>query len=125
MCPYNYPYLKGNYSNPHPAIWVEIISPHNPSLRVATWAIVDSGIEKTCVPRQIILDLQRRKIREIGREEDILYGVYSVHIRGEDKFLSDISVIELPDLDYPLIGLDILNEFSVHLNGPSEVLTIT
>jgi len=127
----SYPYLndRNKWYNPHPIISIEISACYDPNRKIETLALVDSGADETLLPIKIIQDstLELNPIGEvtlIGVTGKGVYNTYCVNIRVEGVIFRHLFVAGIPNLDYPLIGRDILNKFFIHLNGPSEILTV-
>ena len=91
-------------------------------------ALVDSGADITVVPDALVADLDLRRTEIIaaggfgGPPSE--YAVFSLLIGvggNEPAYARAISW----DLDYVLLGRDVINAWRVVLDGPAGIVTIT
>ncbi len=91
-------------------------------------ALVDSGAARSLLPRSAITGLALRqvgrcRIRGITGEEE-RRAVFVAHARIAGADLRYLLVVDGGELQYALVGRDILRRFVVQLNGPSWTLDI-
>jgi predicted aspartyl protease len=94
--------------------------------QVTTDALVDTGADMTCLPRAII--------NALGGERASTYNVFGVNgvlIGPADAYFLEFDIAAMKKLveviavgDEPILGRNLINEFTLQLNGPTQKLDI-
>ena len=125
-----YSYKKTHPMRPlAPVIDLIAMVPGDQSFTAQSEAIVDTGATITCVPARVIDELGRdvvvaksvavrgalKSSRANSRRE-----VYVLDIRLGNCYFPRLPVLVLPDMDYALIGRDILNDYLITFDAPNK-----
>jgi predicted aspartyl protease len=123
----NYPYDNRRYNPPAPVIPITVHVPGNSTNQVKTDALVDTGADITCLPKALI--------DALGAEPASCYDVFGINGKfigpAESYFLEfEIAVTKklvevIAVSDDPILGRNLVNEFTLQLHGPIQELTIT
>ncbi|MEM7131871.1 MAG: retropepsin-like aspartic protease [Chloroflexota bacterium] len=128
MLVYSYDYDL-SYDPAAPQLSILLRAPGTNNEGIQLNAMVDTGADATIVPKDIL--------EELGLEQsDSLYirgvtghrtqvAVYDVTIEIGPFTFSAVPVVATPLGSEPLIGRDILNNFSITLNGPAQVVELS
>ncbi|WP_176233699.1 pepsin/retropepsin-like aspartic protease family protein [Candidatus Hakubella thermalkaliphila] len=126
---YESKYDSDNFKPPAPIIRCSVSNPASPlkTEPVTVIGLVDSGAGITCIPLEVIreLDLKPVDVRTIYAydgtgERKVIYSA-GVHLPTSESPI--IRVVGTED-DHALIGRDILNKWKLILNGPQEQLIV-
>lgn len=118
----------GGYTPPAPFVNVDILHPSNPAASTTRSAQIDSGADRTLVPKSVATQLGLLRVGEIqilgitGVVQAVpLYqvvlrmGVWSITLK-----------VATHDADqFVVLGRDMLNLFYLKLNGPDQTLSIS
>lgn len=116
-----------SFQPPAPVLPVTLISPTSRRRRRTVPALVDSGSDVTAVPRSIVEALQLYPVRlfrlEALDQPSALVAAYSVQVQAlRDK---PVRVEVVPsDLEFVVLGRDVLNALTIRLDGPNLLFTI-
>lgn len=121
-----YPYSH-KFDPPAPIIKITLISPASENRTFSHQAQIDSGADMTTIPQAVIdgLDLMpARDIIAIGYDNTISIRLtYYVNIRIEEFKFFPIEILSSPGKDF-LIGRDILNQWTITLDGKNQIFKI-
>lgn len=113
---------------PAPYVMVKIGSPDGSRESAFVAAKVDSGADRTLVPVSLVENLQIQSC-EVGKFAGLGGHIYEFAIY--EVLLTIQGLPPIPVLagateheSYPLLGRDVLNRYSIHLDGPNQRLTI-
>ena len=122
-----YQYDDQHFNPPAPVITVTIHIPNNSIKRMTIEALVDTGADITCIPKSFV--------KALGAECASSYNVQGVNkefIGSFDSYFIEIEIATIRKMvevigcgDEPILGRNIINEFTLHLYGPSQNLDIT
>ena len=125
--PFSHPYDQENFNPPAPVMEVSLSIPTGQSVILKLPALLDSGADITVIPEWIVQQLQLRYVDEIiasgydGIPKQTF--VYSVKLIFND--LGDFIVRAIPsNNDHVLMGRDILNRWSLLLEGRKKIFEI-
>jgi len=122
-----YQYDNQHYNPAAPVLPITVCAPGEGVKRVTTDALVDTGADITCVPGAIInaLDAECASTYEV-------FGVNGVPIGFRDTYFLEFEIMATRKLveviavgDEPILGRNLINEFTLHLDGPNRKLSIT
>ena len=123
----NYLYDNNNYNPPAPVLPITIRVPDDSINQVTTDALVDTGADITCLPRALIKALRA----ECASTYDVL-GINGVPIGPADSYFLEFEIASTKLMseviavgDEPILGRNLINEFTLNLQGPSQKLVIT
>jgi predicted aspartyl protease len=92
-------------------------------------ALADSGADQMVIPSGLIDELGLPKLdQELVRGFDgapQILDVYAIVLRVRDLAPIEIKVIASPRVTYAIVGRDVLNRYTVTLDGRNGILTIT
>ena len=116
---------SGDFSPPFPAVEIEVDG-YGEAPPMSVFALVDSGVDSTMLPLEI-LQAVNATYRESKQMRGVAGGVQIV-----DRYLVAISigpyiVPAIHAIAYSheaLIGRDVLNELTMTLNGPANMIEI-
>ena len=125
--PFSRPYDQRNFNPPAPVMEVSLSVPSIQSAVLKSPALLDSGADITVIPEQIIQQLQLRYVDEVtasgydGIPRQTF--IYSVKLIFDD--LGDFIVRAIAsNNDHVLVGRDILNKWSLLLEGRKKTFEI-
>lgn len=126
--PFSRPYDQQNFNPPAPVMEVSLSIPGAQSVILKSPALLDSGADITVIPEQIVQELQLKYVDEItacgydGVPKQVF--IYSVKLifDGLGNFI--VRAITLNN-DHALIGRDIINKWSLLLEGKKKIFEIT
>ena len=132
--------MKVPYSEPNDARWGGIIGPDQapivelsfaqvftPSDRKEQYALLDTGADITAFPEGLTTMWGWRPIgtkvckAAFGPERDL--NMYAVNLTIFTIDINYLPVVGLP-IKYPLLGRDVINRFSLLLDGPNRQLSL-
>jgi len=114
---------------PAPTIDLIAFAPSDDLLIGTAKAIIDTGATITCVPASIIDAIGRKNLSATskkvvgafrGRRSQLEKESYTVNLKLGNCYFENIEVVVLPDMEYGLIGRDILNDFKITFDGPND-----
>lgn len=121
----NYVTKIGNkeFNPPAPALIVELKwGARSESLL----ALIDTGADATFIPEGIVKNLNLRRItkrpalvRGLGKGYSYRY-VVDISFSGFSSPKMPVLELPDPDLQFPIIGRDIMNRFIIKLDGPNQ-----
>jgi predicted aspartyl protease len=121
-----YPYSR-KFEPPAPVIKITLISPANENSIFSHQALIDTGADITTIPQAVIdgLDLMpARDIIAIGYDNTVSIRLtYYVNVRIEDFEFFPLEILSSPGKDF-LIGRDILNQWTIVLDGKGQIFKI-
>lgn len=117
-----YPYDSATFTPPAPVLPILISSPLSEFSPRSCQALIDSGADITIIPEETI---QALSLWEIDRQpvggvtcEPVEKLVYLARIEVQGMYFV-CPIMGWPQ-PYALLGRDILNQWLVHLDGPSQ-----
>jgi predicted aspartyl protease len=92
-------------------------------------ALVDTGADQTLVPEHLVTDLQlvgldRVEVQGYDGTARLL-STYLIRLQVRDLEAFEIEIVASPDVANVVLGRDVLNHYTVTLNGPASRLTIS
>lgn len=121
-----YRYTKLNtMTRPAPVIDLKASLPGRPSLTAESRAIIDTGASITCVPKSIIAALGKgrgsvaKPMKVRGALGTRNREVYVLDLELGNCYFPQVRVVVL-DMEYALIGRDILNDYKITLDAPND-----
>ena len=128
--PLVYTYNRDEFYPPAPALEVSLTIPGPVSYGqiVKSLALIDSGADRSAIPKWVVQRLQLKYV-----DEETVYDYNGV---GKKTFVYSVKIIFdnigdfttraiIIDGNYVLVGRDILNKWSLFLKGPSEIFEIS
>lgn len=122
----SYRYDNQHYNPPAPVLPITVRAPGNSMKHITTDALVDTGADMTVLPRAIInaLDAERASTCNVFCINEVSIGACDTYflefeIAGSRKLLEVIAVG-----DEPILGRNLINEFTLRLHGPTQELSI-
>ena len=122
-----YPYDNIYYNPPAPVLPITVHIPGDSTKQVKTDALVDTGADITCFPRALI--------NALGAEYASSYDVFAINglsIGSKDSYFLEFEIattkkiVEVIALgDEPILGRNLINEFTLQLHGLTQELSIT
>jgi len=108
-----------------PQLMIHVRSPQQERLKRSVPAVIDTGADRTCIPRSVFAKLGELNFEygEVGVQGAV--GVverkqtFVVHLKFADCDFLDLEVIALEE-DFALIGRDLLNQHRIVLDGPKS-----
>lgn len=123
----SYRYDNQHYNPPAPVLPITVRAPGDSMKQVTTDALVDTGADITCLPRAII--------NAVGAERASTYdvfGINGVYIGSFDTYFLEFEIAATKKLteviaigDEPILGRNLINEFTLQLHGITQELSIT
>ena len=112
-----------------PQLTVHVRSPQQERLRRSVPAVIDTGADRTCIPRSVFAKLGELNFEygEVGVQGAVgmveKKQTFVVHLEFAKCDFLDLEVIALEE-DFALIGRDLLNLHKILLNGPESEFRI-
>lgn len=112
-----------------PALTIEVCSTLRSDLKTSVEAIIDTGADRTCIPERVFIDLgldffAYRLVQAQGAVgPGAPRALYIANIKIAKCTTRNIEVLGL-DVNFALIGRDILNLHRVHLEGPQLLWSV-
>lgn len=123
----NYRYDNQHYNPPAPVLPITIRSPGDSVKQITIDVLVDTGADMTVLPRALI--------NALGAEPASTYDVFGigrVSIGPCDTYFLEFEIAGTRKLvevigvgDEPVLGRNLINEFTLRLHGPTRELSIT
>lgn len=125
---FRYPYSPG--SPPAPAVLLNLSHPTDTALRVENLpALVDSGADQSVVPDRVILALRLDGLDLINVQgydgSTRALPIYLIRLQVRDLPPVEVEVIGGTDSTDAILGRDVLNRYTIVLNGPAGRLTVS
>jgi predicted aspartyl protease len=129
---YKYERLKRSNQSA-PTIEIVAFAPSDKSLTAKAKAIIDTGATITCVPISVIeaighqnLNATSKKVVGAFRSRRAIVEreSYTLNLRLGNCYFENIEVVVLHEIEYGLIGRDILNDFRIIFDGPRDAWTV-
>jgi hypothetical protein len=121
-----YERIHGTLSEPIPITWINVFNPSDDSKVERVKVIVDTGAGVTCLPQDVIEKLGDLFYTEVdvtspidSDKRKLKLCVVSLRLPAQSEPFRDIKVLEIPS-NYGIIGRDILNQYRIVLDAPSE-----
>lgn len=121
------PYDRRSFDPPAPVMEVSLSIPSAQSVVLKLPALLDSGADITVIPEQIVQQLQLRYVDEITvsgydgvPKQTFLYSVKLIFNDLGDFIVRAIA----SNNDHVLVGRDILNKWSLLLEGRKKIFEI-
>lgn len=122
----SYRYDNQHYNPPAPVLLITVRLPSDSIRQVTTDSLVDTGADVTCLPRAIINALGAERASTYN-----VFGVNGVFIGIADSYFLEFEIastkkfVEVIGIgDEPILGRNLINEFTLELNGPTQKLSI-
>jgi predicted aspartyl protease len=122
-----YPYDNNHYNPPAPVLPITMHIPGDSTKQVTTEALVDTGADITCLPRALI--------NALGAEYASSYDVFAINglsIGSKDSYFLEFEIATTKKIveviavgDEPILGRNLINEFTLQFHGPTQELSIT
>jgi predicted aspartyl protease len=122
-----YSYDNQRYNPAAPVLPIIVHIPGDSTRQVKTVALMDTGADITCLPKALI--------DALGAEPASRYDVFGINgkfIGSPESYFLEFEIagtkklIEVIDVsDDPILGRNLINEFTLKLYGPSQKLDIT
>ncbi len=113
---------------PAPFVHVSIRRPLEGSDEVTVPAQIDTGADLSVIPGRLVEELHLvplDSVSALGFGGHLLsLSTYLVELQIRETAPVTVKVIASPDEPYVLLGRDILNQFSILLDGPKLVLEL-
>jgi len=123
----SYRYDNQHYNPPAPVLPITVRAPGDTVKQVTADALVDTGADMTCLPIALI--------KVLGGERASTYDVFGINrvpVVPADSYFLEFEVEATKKLveviavgDEPILGRNLINEFTLQLHGPAQKLDIT
>jgi len=115
---------------PAPAVLLNLTHPVDLTLRAHNQAaLVDTGADQTVVPARLVTDLrlvERDAVEVRGYDGTArTLSTYLVRLQVRDLPPIDVEVIASSDVPNVVLGRDVLNRYTITLDGPAGRLTVS
>lgn len=123
----SYRYDNQHYNPPAPVLPITVRVPGDSMKQITTDVLVDTGADMTCLPRAIInaLGAERASTYDV-------FGINGVSIGPSDTYFLEFEIAATKKLaeviaigDEPILGRNLINEFTLRLHGITQELSIT
>lgn len=124
---YTYAYST-DYTPSMPVVDVTLEAPHSGNAAGPTVGLVDSGADGTLVPVDLLeeigaISVASGRLTSLWEESRSVY-IYLVKMEVGPCILPSIRVAGVPSGTKVILGRNVLNQISLTLNGPAEVIEI-
>lgn len=123
----SYQYDNEHYNPPAPVLPITVRAPGDSVKQITTDALVDTGADVTCLPTAIISALGGECASTYH-----VFGINGVSIGLADSYFLELETAGRRNLvevigvgDEPILGRNLINEFTLQLHGPTQELSIT
>jgi len=123
----SYPYNNNSYDPPAPVLPITIRVPGNSINQVVIDALIDTGADITCLPGALIKALHA----ECASSYNVL-GINEMPIGPADSYFLEFEIASTKLMseviaigNETILGRNLINEFTLNLNGPAQKLIIT
>lgn len=112
-----------------PRLVVHVRSPQQERLGRPVPAVIDTGADRTCIPRSVFASLGELNFEygEVGVQGAVglveKKQTFVVHLKFAECDFLDLEVIALEE-EFALIGRDLLNRHKIILDGPESEFQI-
>lgn len=123
----SYRYDNQHYDPPAPVLPITVRAPGDTVKQVTADALVDTGADMTCLPIALI--------KVLGGERASTYDVFGINqvpIGPADTYFLEFEIAATKKLaeviaigDEPILGRNLINEFTLQLHGITQELSIT
>jgi len=123
----SYRYDNQHYDPPAPVLPITVRAPGDTVKQVTADALVDTGADMTCLPIALI--------KVLGGERASTYDVFGINrvpIGPFDTYFLEFEIAATKKLteviaigDEPILGRNLINEFTLQLHGITQELSIT
>lgn len=127
MATARYPYSPAD--PPAPFVLVNLTDPTTGDSRRDMPALVDTGADQTVIPAEVAValalpELERETVHGFDGSEKLV-ATAAVGLQVRDLPPTTTEVLVSDSVGYVIIGRDILNRYTLTLNGPAGFLLIT
>jgi predicted aspartyl protease len=125
---HSYPYAEDGFDPAMPVVTIQVITPETQRRSTTLTVLVDSGSDGTTIPVEILDEIGALSIGTAimsgiwGTRRQV--NVYLVHIEIGSHLLPAVRIAGVPAGTGGILGRDVLNQLSVHLNGPANMVEI-
>ena len=116
------------YDPPMPIVLAQLVAPESPKKSQEVEAVVDSCSDGTMVPVDLLDEIGALSVGTAimsgvwGTRRTI--NLYLVHLQIGGHLISAVHVAGVPNEFGFVLGRNVLNQLSIHLNGPANVVEI-
>lgn len=118
-------YDNYHYNPPAPVLPITIRIPDSIK-QLTTDALVDTGADITCLPRAFIGTLRAERASTYD-----VFAINGVSVGPSDSYFLEFELAGMKELveviaigDEPILGRNLINEFTIQLYGPKQKLEI-
>ncbi|TET95391.1 MAG: hypothetical protein E3J28_00725 [Desulfobacteraceae bacterium] len=118
-------YDNYHYNPPAPVLPIIIRIPDSIK-QLTTDALVDTGADITCLPRAFIATLRAERASTYD-----VFAINGVSVGPSDSYFLEFELAGMKELveviaigDEPILGRNLINEFTIQLYGPKQKLEI-
>jgi len=119
-------YDNYHYNPPAPVLPIIIRIPDDSIKQLTIDALVDTGADITCLPRAFISTLRAERASTYD-----IFAINGVLIGRSDSYFLEFELAGIKGLveviaigDKPILGRNLINEFTIQLYGPKQKLEI-
>ena len=113
---------------PAPFVHVSVRPPHGEAVGITVPAQIDTAADLSVIPGRLVEELQLvplDSIAALGFGGHLLtLPTYLVELRVRELEPVAVKALASPDETYALLGRDVLNRFTILLDGPNLVLEL-